>query len=104
MAVRYSTYDSTRYDLDGILDSLDSCPMIDETYNKFQDDDGCPDFVSDAKGIPDTDGDGISDYVDSCPNQPETYNGILDSDGCPDKGTSGDSDSDKYADEFDQCN
>ena len=77
--------------------------MIDETYNKFQDEDGCPDFVGDAKGIPDTDGDGISDYVDSCPNQPETYNGVFDSDGCPDDSTSHDSDRDGIADEFDQC-
>ena len=58
--------------------------LIPETYNKFQDEDGCPDNVVDNKGAPDSDNDGINDYNDHCPNQPETFNGILDLDGCPD--------------------
>ena len=37
-------------DLDGILNSLDQCPEVKETYNKFQDEDGCPDFVGSDKG------------------------------------------------------
>jgi len=72
-------------DSDGIPNSIDDCPTEKETYNKFQDDDGCPDSSpADGKGIADTDGDGINDYRDHCPTQPETYNGILDLDGCPD--------------------
>ena len=51
--------------------------LVPETYNKFQDLDGCPDYVGDNKGTPDSDNDGINDYNDHCPNQPETYNGIL---------------------------
>ena len=50
----------------------------------FQDEDGCPDFVGDDSGVPDSDGDGINDYNDLCPNQPETFNGVFDRDGCPD--------------------
>ena len=59
--------------------------MSPETYNKFQDEDGCPDYVADDKLIADTDADGYSDYLDLCPNQPETFNKIQDdADGCPD--------------------
>ena len=47
-------------------------PLVPESYNMFQDEDGCPDFVGDNKGVPDTDNDGINDYKDHCPNQPET--------------------------------
>ena len=28
---------------DGIEDHIDQCPNIKENYNKFQDEDGCPD-------------------------------------------------------------
>ena len=56
-----------------------------ETYNKFQDEDGCPDYVADNKLTADTDNDGIVDYLDLCPTQPETFNGIYDADGCPDR-------------------
>ena len=65
-----------------------------ETYNKFQDEDGCPDTVpgSGAGGLPDSDGDGFIDLKDLCPNQPETFNGVLDRDGCPDSFGSGDRD------------
>ncbi len=31
------------YDRDGILDEVDECPLISETFNKFEDTDGCPD-------------------------------------------------------------
>ncbi|MEK0322132.1 MAG: thrombospondin type 3 repeat-containing protein, partial [Nitrosopumilus sp.] len=42
-------------DSDGIQDHLDACPLEPETYNKFQDEDGCPDLSPyDAKGIPDS--------------------------------------------------
>jgi hypothetical protein len=69
-------------DGDGIADHNDSCPFSPETYNKFLDADGCPDYVADNKLAFDTDGDGIIDNIDHCPNQPETFNGILDEDGC----------------------
>ena len=33
------------FDQDGISNAIDLCPNISETYNGFQDDDGCPDSV-----------------------------------------------------------
>ncbi len=70
-------------DFDGIQDHLDSCPTVKETYNKFQDDDGCPDLSpDDGKGIADSDADGYPDYMDLCPLEPEDYKGVID--GCPD--------------------
>ena len=45
-------------DFDGIIDEIDQCKVSPETYNQIsKTDDGCPDFVGDDKGIPDTDGD-----------------------------------------------
>ena len=59
-----------------------------ETYNKFQDDDGCPDSndsINPTYTFPDTDGDGIEDRWDSCIDEPENYNDYSRSwDGCPD--------------------
>ncbi|WP_437573026.1 OmpA family protein [Sorangium sp. So ce887] len=64
-------------DGDGLLDPQDKkCPCDAETWNGFQDDDGCPDD-------PDTDGDGITDGKDSCVLLPEDKDGYLDEDGCP---------------------
>ncbi|WP_437629434.1 OmpA family protein [Sorangium sp. So ce854] len=64
-------------DGDGLLDPQDKkCPCDAETWNGFQDDDGCPDD-------PDTDGDGITDSKDSCVLVPEDKDGYLDEDGCP---------------------
>ncbi len=62
-------------DGDGILDNLDLCPTQSETFNGYQDTDGCPD-----KSIPsnDRDLDGISDILDSCPLNPETFNKFQD--------------------------
>jgi len=93
-------------DSDGILDNADECPNMAESYNKYQDEDGCPDVapVDSGRSIPDSDGDGIHDVMDSCPNQPETYNGILDLDGCPDDVIPiYDSDYDGIPDNRDQC-
>ena len=71
-------------DYDGIQDHIDNCPTVKERYNKFQDEDGCPDSSPETgKVIADADYDGYPDYMDSCPNQPETFNGIDDKDGCP---------------------
>jgi hypothetical protein len=47
----FSTRDLDR-DKDGILDDFDECPQIPETYNKFQDADGCPDKVPEEVKTP----------------------------------------------------
>jgi OOP family OmpA-OmpF porin len=98
-------------DGDGIPDDVDKCPDQPEDFDKFQDEDGCPDLDNDQDGIPDrldlcpndpedkdnfededgcpdpdNDHDRILDVNDKCPNEPETYNGFEDEDGCPDKG------------------
>ena len=65
------------------LMQLMHCPLSAETYNRFQDDDGCPDSVNDFAFI-DTDNDGIQDKIDLCPTEPEVFNGYRDTDGCPD--------------------
>ena len=53
-------------DYDGIEDHIDQCPGLKEHYNKFQDEDGCPDYVpgSGEGGLPDSDGDGFVDIAD----------------------------------------
>ncbi len=98
-------------DNDGILDEFDKCLLTLETYNKFQDDDGCPDTVPEEEKtyqFPDADGDGIEDRLDSCLYLPETINDYLDFDGCPEivPNTSDkevDSDSDSIVDSIDSC-
>ncbi len=79
-------------DGDGILDTVDKCPDKPETYNGFEDEDGCPDD-------PDTDGDGIADSKDQCVMEPEDKDGYLDEDGCPDL----DNDADGIPDSVDKC-
>lgn len=79
-------------DGDGIADSFDQCPDIRETYNGFEDLDGCPDD-------PDTDKDGIPDSRDACMLEPEDKDGYLDDDGCPDL----DNDADGIPDAKDKC-
>jgi len=79
-------------DGDGIADDKDKCVASPETYNGFEDDDGCPDD-------PDTDGDGVADSKDRCPLEPEDKDGYLDEDGCPDL----DNDADGVADAQDKC-
>ena len=99
------------YDRDGILDEDDECPLKSETFNKFEDTDGCPDSVSEEVTqyqFPDSDGDGVEDRFDSCVNLPETLNDYLDTDGCPEiipdkfNGET-DSDSDTIPDSYDVC-
>jgi hypothetical protein len=85
-------------DSDGVIDSVDVCPLLPETVNGYNDSDGCPD------SLPDTDGDGIIDANDSCPLQPENFNGIADSDGCPDSSSTPlDTDGDGIEDLLDSC-
>ena len=52
--------------MDGIVDVSDACPLEPETYNFYQDYDGCPDSIGTV--IPsyifaDADGDGIDDRM-----------------------------------------
>lgn len=111
-------------DGDGLLDPDDKCPDEPEDFDKFQDEDGCPDLDNDADGIrdkddkcpddpedldkfEDTDGcpeldndqDGLADSVDQCPNDAEDKDGFDDDDGCPDP----DNDNDTFLDNDDKC-
>lgn len=79
-------------DGDGIVDAFDRCPDARETYNGFEDKDGCPDD-------PDTDQDGVLDARDACMLEPEDKDGYLDDDGCPDL----DNDADGVPDAKDKC-
>jgi OmpA-OmpF porin, OOP family len=79
-------------DGDGYPDPKDKCPDQPETYQGFEDQDGCPDD-------PDTDGDGITDTKDSCVMEPEDKDSYLDEDGCPEP----DNDLDTLADGSDKC-
>ena len=58
------------FDSDGILDNVDRCITLPETYNNFEDEDGCPEFPK----YYDSDNDLIFDDVDECLNVAETYN------------------------------
>ena len=80
-------------DADGIDDRKDQCPTIKEDFDKFEDDDGCPED--------DNDGDKIPDNVDKCALQPENLNGLDDKDGCPDELP--DKDKDGIQDADDKC-
>ena len=99
------------YDKDGLLDAFDECPLRSETYNQFEDFDGCPDSIpveSVPIEIPDIDGDGIEDRLDSCLYEPETINDYLDDDGCPEivpntVNELKDSDFDTIIDSMDAC-
>ena len=70
-------------DKDQISDYVDSCPERSETYNKFQDDDDCSDFVNGYNEIPDADSDEREDKNDVCVDGSENYNGYRNLDGCP---------------------
>ena len=100
------------YDRDGIVDEIDECPLRSEVYNNFEDEDGCPDSVSEQAPtkyqFPDTDGDGIEDRLDNCVDLPENFNDYLDYDGCPEivateTESIKDSDSDTIPDSIDAC-
>lgn len=80
----------TDRDGDGI--DSDRCPDEPETFNQYEDGDGCPDD-------PDADADGVSVDADRCPSVPEDRDGFEDDDGCPDP----DNDGDGVPDADDQC-
>ena len=69
--LKSTIYDS---DFDGIFDDLDNCLTLPETFNNFQDEDGCPDFISQT----DSDYDGIIDAFDDCKYAVETFNNFQD--------------------------
>ena len=78
-------------DGDGLKDDVDKCPDDPEDFDRFEDEDGCPE--------PDNDRDGILDEDDKCPNIPEDKDGFQDEDGCPEL----DNDQDKILDVDDLC-
>jgi OmpA-OmpF porin, OOP family len=81
-------------DGDGYFDDEDECPLEPEDFDRFEDEDGCPD--------PDNDQDGILDVDDRCPNTPEDKDGDEDEDGCPEV-NDGDRDGDGIPDSRDKC-
>jgi hypothetical protein len=112
------------YDLDGLINRLDSCPRTPEDNDGFEDENGCPDLDNDNDRIPDLsdscameaedidffeDGDGcpdwdndddaIMDVHDKCPLDREDSDGFEDRDGCPDP----DNDGDGIEDRVDRC-
>lgn len=60
-------------DGDGIVDEDDECPTEAEDFDRFQDEDGCPDLDNDADGVP--------DRIDNCPDEP----GPVENQGCPEE-------------------
>jgi hypothetical protein len=78
--------------------------LVAETFNGFEDEDGCPDTNISQ---PDADGDGVPDIMDMCPTQKETWNKYVDYDGCPDTipigKTTIDTDGDRINDDVDKC-
>ncbi|MCK6506921.1 OmpA family protein [Myxococcota bacterium] len=78
-------------DGDGYKDDVDSCVEEAEDFDKYKDEDGCPDT--------DNDKDGIKDAKDTCPDEPEDRDDFQDEDGCPDP----DNDGDGVLDGDDRC-
>ena len=72
-------------DGDRIVDSQDLCPNEQESWNKYEDHDGCPDIAPEQSRYKhDADLDNIINDQDMCPFEPEDYDGDKDLDGCPD--------------------
>ena len=71
-APRVAKNDFPDRDNDGIRDDLDKCPDDPETYNGYQDEDGCPDSPGDAAFVADRD--------EGC-----TKAGPVDGTDCPDR-------------------
>ena len=91
LGISYSFFGQKDSDNDGILDGIDKCPEEPEDFDRFQDNDGCPD--------PDNDNDGVADLVDRCPETAEDFDNYMDEDGCPDI----DNDLDGIPDSLDEC-
>ncbi|MEY4547049.1 MAG: hypothetical protein RL685_3244 [Pseudomonadota bacterium] len=78
-------------DADGVIDSMDGCPLRAEDLDRFEDEDGCPDV--------DDDRDQVANDQDKCPAEAEDRDGNEDEDGCPDL----DDDHDLVLDANDRC-
>jgi hypothetical protein len=78
-------------DGDGVANQDDTCPLVEEDRDGFEDSDGCPDD--------DNDGDKREDAIDKCPLKPEDLDGFDDEDGCPEL----DNDNDGFLDADDRC-
>jgi len=78
-------------DMDGYKDPVDKCPTDPEDFDKFEDEDGCPDLDDDKDTIP--------DKTDECRLEPEDLDGFEDANGCPEL----DNDGDKILDTNDKC-
>jgi putative cell wall-binding protein len=85
-------------DGDGVGDSVDPCPLIDDAYFQTQDIDG--DGQGDACDA-DKDGDSVNNTVDNCPQDPNTGQADLDSNGKGD--ACDDVDLDGVVDVLDNC-
>ena len=95
-------------DGDNVVDNADSCPLVAEDIDGFQDADGCPDTDNDLDGVPDVSDSGktcfdpaatLSCPTTACPNVAEDYDAFKDSDGCPEP----DNDNDGFPDVTDAC-
>ncbi|MCU0663447.1 MAG: OmpA family protein [Myxococcota bacterium] len=80
-------------DSDGIKNDVDQCPDAAEDKDGVDDEDGCPDVITDK------DNDGLADAEDKCPDAAEDKDGFEDVDGCPDT----DNDGDGVLDAADRC-
>jgi len=96
-------------DNDARSDSVDSCPLIAEDFDGFQDNDGCPETDNDSDGITDTLDTGKTAFFPpghshtnptiDCRNIAEDYDSFKDTDGCPEP----DNDNDAKPDSNDTC-
>ncbi|MDH3975146.1 MAG: thrombospondin type 3 repeat-containing protein [Deltaproteobacteria bacterium] len=82
-------------DGDGVMDSVDNCPLTPNTDQADMDADGIGDVCDDS------DGDGVFDAVDNCPVTPNTDQADMDADGIGD--VCDDSDGDGIFDAYDNC-
>ena len=101
-------------DDDTVPDALDSCPLVDEDVDGYQDGDGCPDSDNDVDGICDggqvsvsCTGSDVGKFTwtnatpgtTDCRNIAEDYDSFHDGDGCPEP----DNDYDNFPDYTDDC-